>query len=410
MSNIHSAHSPEATTPALTRSLVGLLAAGAGLSVAALYYSQPMLGELGADIGATAGQIGLVPTLTQLGYAAGIFFLAPLGDRFDRRRIILAKAGALCVALLAAGATSGLALLLAASLAVGLAATLAQDIVPAAATLAPEAQRGKIVGTVMTGLLLGILLSRVVSGFVAAHFGWRAMFVAAAASIAVFAAVAWRSLPRFRPTTRLPYVALLASSAQLWRRHGALRRAALSQGLLAVGFSAFWSTLAVMLHASAWHLGSAAAGAFGLAGAAGALGAPLAGRLADRRGSELVTRLGTGLAAIAFLAMAAGTRLPPSAQLWVIGLGAVAFDLGVQATLIAHQTLVYGIDPAARSRLNALLFTGMFVGMSGGAALGSLVLARWGWPGVMLLAAAGAVAALAVRLWPARCRGRLAAV
>ena len=399
MSAIQSVH---ATTPPLTLPLVGLLAAGAGLSVAALYYSQPMLGELQADIGASTREVGLVPTLTQLGYAAGIFFLAPLGDRYDRRRIILVKAAALVVALLAAGASSAIGLLLLSSLAVGLAATMAQDIVPAAATLAPEAQRGKIVGTVMTGLLMGILLSRVVSGFVASHFGWRAMFVAAAVSIAVFAAVASRALPRFRPTTHLHYAALLASSAQLWRRHGQLRRAALAQGLLAVGFSAFWSTLAVMLHSSTWHLGSAAAGAFGLAGAAGALAAPLAGRLADTRGPELVTRLGTSLAAVSFLVMAAGGLLPQQAQLWVIGLGAVGFDLGVQATLISHQTIVYGIDPGARSRLNALLFTGMFIGMSSGAALGSLALAQWGWTGVMLLAAGGAIAALVVRLWPSR--------
>jgi len=401
MSAIHTTHDPAIVHPPALP-LVGLLAAGAGLAVAAIYYSQPMLGELGVDLGASARQIGLVPTLTQLGYAAGIFLLAPMGDRFDRRRIILAKAAALVAALLAAGAASSISLLWIASLAVGLAATLAQDIVPAAATLAPEAQRGKIVGTVMTGLLMGILLSRVVSGFVASHFGWRAMFVAAAVSLAAFGAVAARALPRFRPTTHLHYTALLASSAQLWRRHGRLRRAALAQGLLAVGFSAFWSTLAVMLHDSAWHLGSAAAGAFGLAGAAGALAAPLAGRLADTRGPGLVTRLGTGLVALSFLGMAAGTLLPLQAQLWVIGLGAVGFDLGAQATLIAHQTIVYGLDPGARSRLNALLFTGMFIGMSAGAALGSLVLAQWGWTGVMLLSASSALGALAVRLWPAR--------
>ncbi|MFL6627882.1 MAG: MFS transporter [Burkholderiaceae bacterium] len=403
MSTVSPAPRP-AATPAqpLTLSLVGLLAAGAGLSVAALYYSQPMLGELQADLGASARTVGLVPTLTQLGYAAGIFLLAPLGDRYDRRRIILAKAAALVAALLLAGAAPAMPLLLVASLAIGLAATMAQDIVPAAATLAPEAQRGKIVGTVMTGLLMGILLSRVVSGVVASHFGWRAMFVAAAVSIAAFAAVAARGLPRFRPTTQLPYGALLASSAQLWKRHAPLRRATLAQGLLAIGFSAFWSTLAVMLHASAWHLGSAAAGAFGLAGAAGALAAPLAGRLADVRGPELVTRLGTGLAAVSFLVMAAGALLPADVQLWVIGVGAVGFDLGAQATLVSHQSIVYGLDAHARSRLNALLFTGMFIGMSGGAALGSLALAQWGWTGVMLMAAASALGALAVRLWPGR--------
>src|SRR5439155_24181004 len=147
--------------------------------------------------------------------------LAPLGDRFDRKRIILLKAAVLAVALLASGLAPGIGFLFAASLAIGLAATMAQDIVPAAATIAPEAQRGKIVGTVMTGLLLGILLSRVVSGFVAEHFGWRSMYVAAAASIALIGIAAWRGLPRFKPTTHLAYGALLGSLAQLWKRHGA---------------------------------------------------------------------------------------------------------------------------------------------------------------------------------------------
>ncbi len=406
MSTILQPHAtPAAPAPAghaLTLPLVLMLATGAGLSVASLYYAQPMLGILGADLGASAGTIGLVPTLTQLGYALGLFFLAPLGDRYDRRRIILIKAAALCVALLAAGAAGGIGLLLAASLAVGLAATMTQDIVPAAATLAPEAHRGRIVGTVMTGLLMGILLSRVVSGFVAAHFGWRAVFVAAAASNALFAAVAARALPRFHATSRLGYGALIASSATLWKKHGALRRAAIAQGLLAVGFSAFWSTLALMLHGAPWHLGSAAAGSFGLAGAAGALAAPLAGKLADTRGPELVTRLGAGLAAVSFLAMAAGGFVPVQYQLWVIALGAVGFDLGVQATLISHQTIVYGIDPGARSRLNALMFTVMFVGMSTGAALGSLVLAEAGWTGVTLFAFAASAGALGVRLLSSR--------
>ncbi|MBD9662330.1 MFS transporter, partial [Variovorax sp. VRV01] len=277
MSSIQITHAATGAAPegrGLPASLVLLLAMGAGLSAASLYYAQPMLGVLGADIGASPRSVGLVPTLTQLGYALGILLLAPLGDRFDRRRIVLAKAAALCAALLVAGAAPSIGVLLAASLAIGLAATMAQDIVPAAATLAPEATRGNTVGTVMTGLLLGILLSRVVSGFVAEHFGWRAMFIAAAASIALIGAAAWRGLPRFRPTTHLAYAALLGSLGTLWSRHGALRRAALAQALLAVGFSAFWSTLAVMLHGAPFHLGSAAAGAFGLAGAAGALAAP----------------------------------------------------------------------------------------------------------------------------------------
>jgi predicted MFS family arabinose efflux permease len=376
-----------------------LLAAGAGLSVASLYYSQPMLGVMAPDLHASDSATGAIPTLTQLGYALGILLLAPLGDRYDRRHIIVAKAVALVGALLLAGLAPGIGMLLVSSLVVGLSATLAQDIVPAAAALAPAAQRGKVVGTVMTGLLLGILLSRVVSGFVAAHFGWRAMFLLAAASIAAVALVARRQLPRFTPATVLPYRALLASLAALWRTHGALRRAALAQGLLSLGFSAFWSTLAVMLHGAPFHLGSEAAGAFGLAGAAGALGAPLAGRLADRSGPERVTRLGTALAPISHncaCGPTSGVSSMPAND------SAIGFDLGVQVALVAHQTIVYGIDPGARSRLNAVLFVCMFTGMAAGAALGSLALARFGWFGVAALATAAAVAALAVRLAPMR--------
>jgi predicted MFS family arabinose efflux permease len=379
--------------------LVFLLASGAGLSVASLYYSQPMLGVLGGDMGASGHAVGLVPMLTQLGYALGILLLAPLGDRWDRRRIILSKAAVLVLALLLAGAAPSIGLLMAASLAIGLAATMAQDIVAASATLAPEAHRGKVIGTVMTGLLLGILLSRVASGFVAEYFGWRAMFIGAAGSVALIGLAAVRGLPGFRPTTDLPYAALLGSLVGLWRSHGALRRAALAQGLLSVGFSAFWSTLAVMLYGAPFHLGSAVAGAFGLAGAAGALVAPLAGRVADRHGPELVTRLGTGLGALSFAAMAFSPLITPHQQLWLLAASAIGFDLGIQATLIAHQTIVYGIDPGARSRLNAVLFVGMFIGMAIGAALGSLLLAQWGWMAVTALATTMALAALAVRFW-----------
>ncbi|MDC0721069.1 MFS transporter [Nannocystis sp. bb15-2] len=393
---------PERAAPALTPALTGLLAAGAGLSVASLYYSQPILGSLGADMGASPGALALVPTLTQLGYALGLLLLAPLGDRFDRRHLILGKTSALAAALLVAAGAPTIGVLQVAGLAIGVAATMAQDIVPAAASLAPEARRGKVVGTVMTGLLLGILLSRVVSGFVAEHFHWRAMFVAAAASVAAIGVTVWARLPASAPTTRLGYGRLLGSLAALWRRHPALRRATLAQGLLCVGFSAFWSTLAVMLHAAPFHLGSTAAGAFGLAGAAGALAAPIAGKLADRRGPEPVTRIGAGVAVAAFVAMTAGPLLSPPGQLILLALGALGFDLGVQATSIAHQTIVYGIDPGARSRLNAVLLSGMFLGMAAGAALGGVLLAAWGWQGVTGLGAVAGLGALAVRLWPAR--------
>ncbi len=379
------------------RSLVALLAVSAGFAVAGLYYGQPLLGVLGAEMQASPQQLGLLPTLTQLGYALGILLLAPLGDRFDRKWIILSKAVALALALLATAFAPGVGLMLATSFAIGITATIAQDIVPAAATIAPDEHRGKIVGNVMTGLLLGILLSRVVSGVVAEHFGWRAVYFTATASIVAIGVACALWLPNFTPTTRLHYGALLGSMAKLWRKHPALRRAALSQGLIFMAFGAYWSTLAVMLHES-FGLGSGAAGAFGLAGAAGALAAPLAGRLADRKGPEMVTRLGAALAAVSFALMGLAPWLPVHAQLALIAISAVGFDFGSQAALIAHQTIVYGVEPPARSRLNALFFTSLFICMAAGAALGSHALALWGWQGVVALTSLASLGALVVRV------------
>lgn len=397
MSHHHPTSHPIAHTPhALTPAIVMMMAAGAGLSVASIYYSQPMLGILGVEMQAGADTIGLVPTLTQMGYALGILLLAPLGDRHDRRRIILAKGALLALALLLSGCAPAISWLLAASLVVGVAATMAQDLVPAAATLAPVAQRGKIVGAVMTGLLLGILLSRVMSGVVAQYFGWRAVFIAAALLIAMITLIIWRRLPRFSPTTTLSYPALMASMVNLLRRYKTLRRAALAQGLLSVGFSAFWSTLAMMLHDD-FHLGSAAAGAFGLAGAAGALAARLAGVMADRRGAEPVTRWGSALATLSFAAMLLLPLLPAPLQFGLIVLSALGFDLGVQAALVAHQTIIYGLAPDARSQLNALLFTDVFIGMATGAALGSLIYAHFGWCGVVMLITCASGAGYLVR-------------
>ena len=389
--------SPPPQTAAVPAPLVLLLATAAGMAVASIYFSQPLLGLLAANLHATTAQLGLVPTLTQLGYALGILLLAPLGDRHDRRNLIALKAGVLAAALLACGAATGIGMLLAASLAVGVAATMAQDIVPSAAAIAPEAQRGRIVGTVMTGLLLGILLSRVASGLVAEHFGWRAVYVAAAVAVAAIGWTCWRRLPRLAPTSTLGYGALLTSMARLWQRYPLLRRAAWAQGLLSVAFSAFWSTLAVML-LQRYQMGSASAGAFGLAGAAGALAAPWAGRLADRRGPAWVASAGCMLAAACFAAMALERALPAAAWLPLLVLTTIGFDLGVQAALVAHQTQIYSLEPAARSRLNAVLLTAMFIGMASGSALGSLALAHGGWLAVVGLCTAAAAAALAVRL------------
>ncbi|HHA0035483.1 TPA: MFS transporter [Yersinia enterocolitica] len=386
----------ESAEKTLSGSKVLMLATGAGLSVASIYYSQPLLGVMGSDLHASVGAVGLVPTLTQIGYALGILLLAPLGDRHDRRIIILLKGILLTAALLFSGFVPGINALLVTSFVIGIAATMAQDIVPASTTLVSAAQRGKTVGTVMTGLLLGILLSRVLSGFVAEYFGWRSLYMGAALSVIIITLVIWRSLPRVPATSTLSYPVLLASMSHLWLQFKDLRRAALSQGLLSVGFSAFWSTLAVMLQ-DTYHLGSAVAGAFGLAGAAGALAAPLAGSLADRRGPQVVTLIGASLATLSFAALFLLPLLPFHLQIGLIVLSAIGFDFGVQATLVAHQTIIYSLEPAARSRLNALLFTCVFIGMAVGSALGSLMLEKMGWAGVVALITLAGAASLAVR-------------
>lgn len=391
-------HIPASAPPTQTLAprLILAMAAATGFSVASIYYSQPMLGVMGPSLSAAPATIGLVPTLTQLGYALGILLLAPLGDRFDRRRLILVKAALLAVALGGAALAGSLPTLLLASLLVGLTATVAQDVVPAAASLAPEASRGAVVGKVMTGLLLGILLSRVASGLVAEWLGWRTMFGLAALSVGLMAVALGRELPRFAPSTTLRYPALLASLVALWRGQPALRRAVFAQALLAVGFSAFWSTLALMLH-SRYQLGSAVAGAFGIAGAAGALAAPLAGRWADRLGSHAVARIAILVALCGFAMLLLDPWLPRVAVVPLLAVSAMVFDFGFQSALVSHQTLVYGLVPEARSRLNALLFTGVFLGMAAGGALGSLALAEWGWMGVATLATAAAALSLFVR-------------
>ncbi|WFW11656.1 MFS transporter [Citrobacter freundii] len=385
------------TSTALSRWVIFVLALGAGFSVAAIYYAQPLLPLIGQDLTLSLTGMGLVPTLTQAGYALGILFLLPLGDRYDRRTLILLKSISLAVLLLACSFSGQLHSLLLISLLMGMAATMAQDIVPAAAILAPAGKQGKTVGTVMTGLLLGILLSRTVSGLVGEAFGWREMYQLAAISIAIITVVMWKMLPHFATNSTLSYPSLMLSMAKLWQRYPVLRRAALAQGFLSIAFSAFWSTLAVML-SEHYHMGSAVAGGFGIAGAAGALAAPLAGHLADRIGGEKVTQLGALLVTLSFALMFLLPALPVEGQWLLIALSAVGFDLGLQSSLVAHQNLVYSLEPQARGRLNALLFTLVFIGMALGSVLGSQVYALANWQGVVGLATLSGVIALIIRL------------
>lgn len=226
------------------------------------------------------------------------------------------------------------------------------------------------------------------------------MFFAAAVSIALLCLAAWRKLPSLAPSARMSYGALLASLGHLWQRHATLRRATLAQGLLMLAFGAFWSTLAIMLHQAPFHLGSAAAGAYGLAGAAGAFASPLAGRMADHGGPNRVTQIGAMLVAASFALLLLQPWFSVPGYLWLLVVGSIGFDLGIQSSLIAHQSIIYALDPLARSRLTAILLTGMFVGMAAGSALGSLVLQHIGWLGVVALSALAGMLALVTRLWP----------
>jgi predicted MFS family arabinose efflux permease len=374
---------------------VWVLAVAAGVGVANVYYIQPVLPLVRDTFSASSEKVGLAPALTQAGYAAGMLFLAPLGDLVDRRRLIIVKSLLLIAALIIVALASTLVTLLAASVAIGIFGSVGQDFVPVAAHIAPDARRGRIVGIVTTGLLTGILLSRTLSGFIADILDWRAVYWIAAGSVALTAPMVWHVLPSFPPTAQGGYGALLRSLATLTQKHPALQKAALTQALLAVALGAVWSTLALMLAEPPYHLGAGVAGSFGFAGAAGALGASLFGRLADRTKPDFIIRLGCVLVALAF----GGMMLIP-ASIPTLVVGAVLFDLGVMAGLVSHQAIINGLDSTARSRLNGLLMTAAMVGVAAGAAIGGWAWSHHGWTGVCLVGAGAGVLALLRSLLP----------
>ncbi|GJD48023.1 putative transporter [Methylobacterium crusticola] len=375
---------------AATRLSLSLIAGGA---VANIYYNQPLLGLLAQDLG--AGASVLVPTATLAGYGLGILGLVPLGDMFRRRTLIVGQLLALAAALVLAALSPGLASLVLASFVVGVLSTAAQQAVPFAAELAPDATRGRMVGQVMTGLLLGILLARTLSGLVGAWLGWRAVFGAAAALALGLAGLAGLTLPRTRPPApTMGYGALLASLVDLVRGQPVLRRAALTQALLFAAFNAFWTTLALQVEAPPFGLDPAGAGLFGLIGAAGALCAPMAGRFADTRSPRPVVTGGAFLTAAAFVVFG----LLGGSSLAALAVGVLLIDIGINAALIANQTRVYALAAGARGRINTVFFTAIFVGGALGASAGTRAFAAGGWPALCLVGGGFALAGLLVPL------------
>jgi predicted MFS family arabinose efflux permease len=377
--------------------MIIVLALGAGVSVSTLYYAQPMLGIIREDLNTNISNVSLIPSLTQMGYALGIFFLAPLGDRYNRKNIISIKLILLILALIASFFARDISVLIGASFIIGLMATAAQDFVPAAAILSKEESRGKSVGMVMTGLLLGILLSRVFSGAISEKYGWRVVYLIGAVSIVLLSILSRKYLPNFKPTTDASYKHLMKSLIVLWKKHSDLRHAAIHQAVLAVAFSAFWSTLAIILN-DRYQLGPMMAGAFGVAGAAGTMAAPIAGRLSDKYGPQKISLIGTVIAVLFFSILFSINLISKELQIFLLIVSAVGFDFGIQTCLISHQTIVYGIDLNARSRLNAILMSGMFIGMSIGAWLGGYLYGKSGIMGLATLATVSCSLVLLLKL------------
>jgi len=362
---------------------------GAGAGVANNYYNQSFLGHLTADFGLVAGAAAIVPVLTQAGNAIGVLFLAPLGDRMERKSLILATIGALVAALIGAAVSPGFVWLSVASLAVGLFATVAQQIVPLAVHLAPPAERGRILGKVTGGILIGILLARAVSGTISDLWGWPIVFwFAALLMIAIGLAMAlW--LPRVPPTTNLSYPRLIGSLWTLFQTHGVLRRAVAVQFLIFAAFIGFWSNLALLLAEPPYRFGGTAVGLLALVGVAGALAAPVAGGFADRRGPAVVVSVGAGLVLVAFVIFGVW-----QGSLICLVLGVLVMDLAVQSSQVANQALVYALDATARSRLNTVFMATMLSGGAVGAGIGGAAYAAWGWTGTCAFGAISAALAL----------------
>lgn len=369
----------------LSLGLILTMAVACGVAVANIYYNQPMLGVIKREFSGS-WWVGLIPTATQIGYGLGLFLLVPLGDLMDRRRLIVAQFVILGLASYAASLAPNAAALVGASLIVGACASVAQQIIPFAASLASAERRGSTIGMVMAGLLCGILLSRLLSGVVATYAGWREMFqlglpmsVAGAIAMAI-------ALPRNYPHSGIRYTAALRSLLHLWTSEPKLRRASLMQAAAFGSFSAFWTVLALHLEEPHFNLGADAAGLFGIVGAAGVIAAPLAGRLADTRGSGLVLRLGAGLVVLSWLLFAAWDQLAGLVA------GVIIMDLGAQSTMISNQHVIYDLHPDARSRLNTVFMTTMFAG----GALGSIGgIIAWDYDGWLAVCGFGAVLALA---------------
>ncbi len=378
----------------MPRSLVLLLAVASGAAVANLYYAQPLLHQIAGTLHTSSSTAALLVTASQIGYAAGLVLLVPLGDLLDRRKLISRMLIVCAVGLLAADLAPSLALLALAIGVVGVTSTIAQVLVPFASTLASEDERGRVVGQVMSGLLIGILVARTFSGLLAELTGWRSVFGVAAVAMLVLSAALWRALPRVPPAGDTTYPRLLLSVWTLVREEPLLRLRMVYGGLGMASFSVLWTTLAFLLSRPPFSYGEGVIGLFGLAGLAGAVAAQAAGRAADRGGSSFATGVFLAAIALGWGLLALGAT---SVALLIVGIAVI--DLGIQGQHILNQTLIYELRPEARSRLTTAYMTGNFVCGALASAGAGVVWSDGHWGGVCALG--GALSLIALAVWVA---------
>jgi predicted MFS family arabinose efflux permease len=377
------------TTPSklAPRAPLPFLGLACAVGVSTLYYNQPLLLEMGRTYGVTAGRTGFVAVATQVGYAVGLLAFVPLGDVLERRSLMMKMYAAVAISLLLVAVAPSLYLLVAGSVLIGMFASVTHIALPIAPDLVSNQQRGRAIGTVMTGLLLGILLARTFSGWVSGIHGWRWVFVAGAVMNAAFVPLIKKVMPKLPPRQKLRYSDAMKSLWTLFRTQPLLRESSFIGALIFASFSCFWTTLAFLLH-SHYGLGAGVAGTFGVVGAAGALVAPMAGRLADKHGSRWVISAGMVLLGGSYLLLWAEESAHRSTAFHLAALvvGVVVLDVGAQMTQVANQTRIFGLVPSARSRINTVYMTVYFTGAAAGSALATIAWVHWRWNGVCTLA------------------------
>ncbi|QRM42072.1 MFS transporter [Rhizobium sp. BG4] len=367
-----------------------LFAATCGASVANVYYAQPLLGSMAADFGLDTADIGIVVTLTQIGYAAGLLLIVPLADIANRRRLVITQTMLLSAAAAAVGLAPSTFMLLVAMIALGLLSVVVQVVVALTASLTGPEERGRAVGLVTSGVVIGILAARLWAGLLADLGGWRTVYLASGMLMLIMSMLLAKTLPREKPSgSKEGYVAILRSVPLLFLRYPLLRARAVLAFLIFASFSTLWTAMVLPLSASPYLMSHTAIGLFGLAGVAGALAASGAGRLADRGLAQPVTGASLALLAISWAAILC---LPASLPVFLLGV--VALDFAVQAVHVTNQTLILAARPEARSRLVG----GYMVFYSAGSALGAItstmIYAYAGWPGVCALGCSFSVMAL----------------